>query len=162
MRSSAGVFICLTTVATIAGCSSESKSVESRVSEACIDTIRKEQAIGPNGPSLTSGYVNRIEANLLDMSFADVTARTAEVSGKTTIWMVEGTGTAQWEKRVKTAVWDDDGLPERLPEVTEKFSCEVGHRETDDAIVVFEYTTYHPTSGGSLGKVLVERDSAGR
>ncbi|WP_430336019.1 hypothetical protein [Rhodococcus sp. ACT016] len=95
------------------------------------------------------------------MSFADITARTSNTSEKTTTWMVEGTSRAQWEKRVKTTVWDDNGIPEALPDVTERFSCEVGHRETDDAIVVFEYTTYHPTSGGSMGKVLVERESAG-
>ncbi|WP_238840803.1 hypothetical protein [Prescottella equi] len=128
--------------------------------DACTEALRKDQAIGPNGPDISGGYIKESDANMLDMSFADVTARTIDTSGKTTTWLVEGVGTARWEKRVKTTTWDDDGLPEELPTVTEKFSCEVGHRETDDAIVVFEYTTYHPTSGGSIGKVLVQREGA--
>ena len=165
LRTARGAFAALAAASLIGGaitaCGGE-ESVEDLVSRACTDTIHQYRPIGPSGPNsaLTSEWVGAEDADLIEMSFEDVTATSTESSGATEIWDVKGSATAEWEKRVKSTTWEDDGKPDPLPPVTEKFSCEVGYRSTDQEIVVFEYTTYHPTSGGSEGRVLVEREGA--
>ncbi|KAF0957289.1 hypothetical protein [Rhodococcus sp. T7] len=147
----------------LTGCGGEEESVDEKVARACTDTMLQEKPIGPSGPGVagTADYLDAWEATFLDMTFADVTARSDGAAGVTETWTVQGTGTAQWEKKISSTVWDDDGKPDPLPPVTEKFSCEVGYRSSDEAVVVFEYTTYHPTSGGSQSKILVQREGAG-
>lgn len=141
----------------VTGCSNE-ETTEDKVIEACTDTLLQYRPIGPSGPH---GFVSTDDATFLEMSFDNLSASSSDTSGVTETWIVEGTGTAEWEKRVRTNVWDDDGKPDPLPSVTERFSCEVGYRTSDNAVVVFEYTTYHPTSGGSSGRVLVDRQNSG-
>lgn len=143
----------------LAGCSSPEPTKEDKIGQACTDVLRQDQAVGPPyGPD--GEFIGSSEANLLAMSFADVNANLSDSSSATEVWAVEGVATAEWEKRVSTTAWDDDGEPDPLPSVTKRFSCEVGYRTTDDAIVVFEYMVYHPTSGGGAGKVLIEREGA--
>lgn len=141
----------------------QEETVESKVITGCTDAMNQNEPIGPSGPddALTDRYIESGEATLVEMSFEDLTATALQSGGVTEMWIVEGTATATWEKNISPSVYDDDGKPDPLPSVTERFSCDMGFRPTDSTVVAFEYTTFHPTSGGSQSTVLVPRNADG-
>ncbi|GAC61582.1 hypothetical protein [Gordonia sihwensis] len=157
-------------LALLAGCGSD-PTVEDRVSEACLQAVEEHGKDSlsltgpPNDASLTE--VVQWESSRIvvtDLAFSDVEATAPKPSDtrNTKAWTVTGTVTAQRERRATPGQWDDDGKPEKVDEVKEGIRCTVGYRESDDAVVVFEYQLLQirdgKLSGNSETKELVSME----
>ncbi|MGW0036399.1 hypothetical protein [Gordonia sp. NPDC003376] len=94
--------------------------------------------------------------------FSNMMARAWDENRPTERWLVKGdlTVTTQSTSTVAADTWDDDGADPTTEVDPGALKCRMGRRKSDDALVVFEFSHAHPTSGGGVGKQLVYEEGA--
>lgn len=105
-----------------------------------------------------------LSGDLLSMKFTGMKAAPfAGGAPGTDRWLVSGQLELEMQatSSVPANTWDSDGAAPAKTTDGGELKCRMGHRESDDQIVVFEFMHYHPTSGGGVGQQLVYEEDAG-
>lgn len=136
----------------LVGCGG-TNTVEDKVIAACVDAIKKtettarpglgvfayasqQEALAPSN-GIGSSFADRIEVH--DIELADLTATAQDGSGPTKGYLVKGVGHATRTLRPVPGQYDEDGKPDALPDVTKRIECNVGYRDADQVVTVFDY-----------------------
>ncbi|NDK90052.1 hypothetical protein GYA93_10730 [Gordonia desulfuricans] len=134
----------------VSACASEPATLEERLVAKCIETVQDNIEVLSFGRTVIS------------TDFSNMSAHAWDESRATERWLVSGglTLKTQSTSTVAADTWDDDGAAPTPEMDLGELTCRMGHRKSDGALVVFEFSQAHPTSGGSIGKQLVFEEGA--
>lgn len=142
------VFLGVLAAGTLVGCGTN--TVEDKVIAACVDAMKKTETSALPGYGVLS-YANQKEAvasigspsadriEVHDIEFTDLTATAQDGSGPTKSYLVKGIGHATRTLRPVPGQYDEDGKPDTLPAVKKRIECNVGYRDADQVVTVFDY-----------------------
>ncbi|MEP9413038.1 hypothetical protein ABLE92_01605 [Gordonia sp. VNQ95] len=136
--------------------------LESRVTDACTDAIRKHASFNGAPQGVSAIGWDYSHTTVTSIAFSDLHAEQPPASDtrETKAWTITGKVTAKREQSVPDGTWDDDGEPNPIQDLTYGIECAVGYRASDDTVVVFNLRTIDLVSGGSLGTTLMTTEPA--
>lgn len=132
---------------TLGGCSDDPPpSLEDQLIAKCEEAVKqyadKDLALGDK---------------ITGLKFSDMKAELWDGDRPTERWLVSGQLVVTKQPTVTTDpdTWDEAGTTPPPQDDAGPLKCRTGHRKSDGALVVFEYTQYNASSGGGIGRQIV-------